>query len=747
MYKQSDQNGNVTRYNYDQYAGRLYSVTDAKGNMTKYTYNNDTNQLTSVSSGGMTNYYHYENDKRIYINSNNSVGYKFTYDNFGRTLKKEVGNGTDHKTLSTMTYDNTKNLLLSQAYGNGDFISYSYDNLDRLTEIKYNNDDSKKKTYIYGTDGNVSSVLDSSSYTRTKYVYDLSGRLAETKEYTGSYITSNQLASSTEYLYQDKTNYLQQMNHSSALGDLAVYFGYGNIANGQMPDQVYSVWWNYNTNMDRTYDGLGRLSSTVINFNEGLRTNYHYKDVSATQTTTQLDYMETPAGALAYTYDSVGNITSIYNGVTLITYEYDSLNQLVRENDQRTGKTYTYTYLNGNITSKTEYAYTTGALGAVQNVSVYGYGDSVWRDLLTSYKGNTITYDEIGNMTRFGGRTFDWTGRQLNNFVDSNSYGIYYYNMDGQRIYKEANGVTTNYYYNGSTLAGQISSDGTKLIFLYDENGDIFGLNYAGDNYYYIKNAQNDVIAIANTLGNILCYYEYDAWGKVISIIGDVAWFGQLNPIRYRSYYYDNESGYYYLQSRYYNPEIGRFICADDIIYLGVCGIVSYNLYSYCINNPVIFYDSHGAFPCFVFEVTYSTEAVLKPAYQTPYAPSMPLPNEFVLPKCPILPPSVLSPTVPIAPTGYQGKPISKRYNFNHRKGAYESAKRAGNGKEPIHHPKGPNNPKGHYHPNVKNTFSRTPKEANLHDHYFYTFPTATKPKITSNDILFNKVDIYGLQF
>ena len=137
----------------------------------------------------MTNYYHYENDKLIYINSNNSVGYKFTYDNFGRTLKNEVGNGTYHKPLSTMTYDNTKNLLLSQAYGNGDFTNYSYDNLDRLTEIKYNNDDSKKKTYIYGTDGNVSSVLDSSSYTRTKYVYDLSGRLAETKEYTGSYMS------------------------------------------------------------------------------------------------------------------------------------------------------------------------------------------------------------------------------------------------------------------------------------------------------------------------------------------------------------------------------------------------------------------------------------------------------------------------------------------------------------------------------------------------------------------------------
>ena len=127
----------------------------------------------------MTNYYAYENDRLTFINSNNSVGYKFTYDNFGRTLKNEVGNGTEFRTLSTMYYD--KHLLIGQAYGNYDYINYSYDNLDRLTEIKYNDNENKKKTYIYGTDGNVSSVLDTASNTRTKYVYDLSGRLVETK--------------------------------------------------------------------------------------------------------------------------------------------------------------------------------------------------------------------------------------------------------------------------------------------------------------------------------------------------------------------------------------------------------------------------------------------------------------------------------------------------------------------------------------------------------------------------------------
>ena len=589
LYTQTDQLGNVTRYNYDQLAGRLYSVTDAKGNTTKYTYNNDTNQLLSVSSGGMTNYYAYENDRLTFINSNNSVGYKFTYDNFGRTLKNEVGNGTEFRTLSTMYYD--KHLLIGQAYGNGDYINYSYDNLDRLTEIKYNDNENKKKTYIYGTDGNVSSVLDTASNTRTKYVYDLSGRLVETKEYSGTNLSGNQLLSNTEYFYQDRTNYLTWMNHNSPLGNLAVAFGYGDMSAGQMPDQVYNVWWNYTTHLSRSFDGLGRLSSSVINpnVNNKLTTNYYYKDVSDTQTTTQLQSMVTPAGEFTYTYDSLGNITSITDeNNKVLTYEYDALNQLVRENDQKNNVTYTYEYLNGNILSKKQYAYTTGALGEVVNTINYGYGDNVWKDLLTSYNGMNITYDNIGNMTSFNGKTYSWLGRQLQSI---NGLATYTYNMDGQRIGKKTSNADITYYYNGDILAGQKNGN-TVTSFMYDENGDYIGFNYAGMNFYYIKNAQNDVIAIADSSGNVITSYTYDSWGKLLSMTGDYI-IGYENPIRYRSYYYDNESGMYYLQSRYYNPEIGRFICADGLVSTAQ-GMLSHNMFAYCNNNPVMYCDPSG---------------------------------------------------------------------------------------------------------------------------------------------------------
>ena len=300
--------------------------------------------------------------------------------------------------------------------------------------------------------------------------------------------------------------------------------------------------------------------------------------------------MVTPAGTFTYSYDSLGNITSIVTdnseGTFTSSYEYDALNQLVRENDQKNNVTYTYEYFNGNILSKKQYAYTTGELGAVVNTINYGYGDNVWKDLLTSYNGKAITYDEIGNMTSFDGRTYSWLGRQLQSI---SGLATYTYNMDGQRIGKETSNDDVTYYYNGDILAGQKNGN-TVTFFMYDENGDYIGFNYAGVNYYYIKNAQNDVIAIATSSGNVIASYTYDSWGKLISITGSYI-IGYQNPIRYRSYYYDNESGLYYLKSRYYNPEIGRFICADEQLNNDSLGN---NLFAYCGNNPISRSDSSG---------------------------------------------------------------------------------------------------------------------------------------------------------
>jgi len=114
---------------------------------------------------------------------------------------------------------------------------------------------------------------------------------------------------------------------------------------------------------------------------------------------------------------------------------------------------------------------------------------------------------------------------------------------------------------------------------------------YNGATYYYILSLQGDVVAILDSTGA-----PYDAWGRLLTATGSMSGtLGLHNPLRYRGYIYDRETGLYYLQSRYYNPTICRFISADSIGFLGADGTpVSYNLFAYCSNNPVMGYDPSG---------------------------------------------------------------------------------------------------------------------------------------------------------
>ena len=120
------------------------------------------------------------------------------------------------------------------------------------------------------------------------------------------------------------------------------------------------------------------------------------------------------------------------------------------------------------------------------------------------------------------------------------------------------------------------------MDFLYDESGSAYSFIYNGTQYYYVKNLQGDVMRIVDATGAVVANYTYDAWGKVTSS-GSI---GQINPIRYRGYYYDIDTGFYYLQSRYYDPAIKRFINADG--YINANGnILGFNMYAYCGNNPI----------------------------------------------------------------------------------------------------------------------------------------------------------------
>ena len=200
-------------------------------------------------------------------------------------------------------------------------------------------------------------------------------------------------------------------------------------------------------------------------------------------------------------------------------------------------------------------------------------------------------YDEVGNPLTIGSKELSWLGRQLMQVADENNTISYAYNGDGQRVSKTVNGTTTEYFYNGEILAGQKTGDDV-IVFMYDNNGDTFGFIYNGTEYYYIKNAQNDIVAIADANGTVIANYYYDAWGYPEDITGNTE-IANLNPLRYRSYYYDTESELYYLNTRYYCAEIGRFFNGDSHINDDTLGN---NLFVYCGNNPIKRIDEQGKF-------------------------------------------------------------------------------------------------------------------------------------------------------
>ena len=252
---------------------------------------------------------------------------------------------------------------------------------------------------------------------------------------------------------------------------------------------------------------------------------------------------------------------------------------------------------------------TWGSLDGVTatDTTTYTYGDSNWKDKLTAYGDTPITYDAIGNPLTYRGYTLTWqNGRQLASLSGNGTTASYTYDVDGLRTSKTVNGVKHEYYYVGSRL--QYEKYGTtELWFFYDADGTPSGIRYKnGDSindYYFVCNWRGDVTEIYDSTGALAASYSYDAWGKVVSVkdasgaaITSSTHIANVNPIRYRGYYYDTETSLYYLKSRYYDPQVKRFLNADDsdILQEEQNCLLQYNIYTYCFNNPANMNDDEG---------------------------------------------------------------------------------------------------------------------------------------------------------
>ncbi|MBO5021696.1 MAG: RHS repeat-associated core domain-containing protein, partial [Clostridia bacterium] len=613
--------GTVTENRYDNYDNISKTIydTDNTENSINYTYDTS-DRIKTVSqkrnsSNTATVQYNYTNNQLSSIN-HNGFNYSFNYNNFGSVLTTNVGNNTlITNTYGKYDYNQTNNpiqlphMLTKSTYGNGDYVEYDYDKYGRVVAEKVNGETTF--TYTYTTSGRLYMTKDVKSGIKYFYFYDELDRLNDVQiSYNGTDIPPssrikvkynlNNLVRNASYTYKGETKEANYTYYDGGLPQLTTFSGFANSSYGYDSLSRVNALTVYPINSETSWDTAYQYYNPTSSTSSNLISRISHTD-NRTDTVYNIDY----------SYDKFGNIKTTTNefNYSNTRYEYDYLNQLTRDNNSKSGKTTTYNYDNGgNILSKTIYNYTTGSLdGLTGTVVQYTYGDTNWKDKLTAYNGNAITYDSIGNPLRYyNGTTFEWdNGRQLARATKTDgTYMSYRYDDSGVRIRKSVNGVATDYLVDGTKIIAE--KTGNNIIwYYYDAAGTRIGFTYNNTPYYYVYNAQGDVIGLYNSGQQIVARYNYDAWGKIVSItnqqgaeITDTTHIAHINPIRYRGYYYDTETGLYYVSSRYYDPEIGRWINADttDILTATPMGLTDKNLFAYCDNNPVMRADHGGDF-------------------------------------------------------------------------------------------------------------------------------------------------------
>ena len=538
--------------------------------------------------------------------THNGFSYNFTYDSWGNQTGVKVGS----QSLVTYSYGTgtNHNKLNSITYGNGQAITYQYDAKQNITGIKYSGDSAWRFTYTYDRQGNVKTATDNIAGTKATLDGD---RMEVRKLSDNSLVYSSVTAedgSVTETAF-GKT-YTRKTNDDSYTQTSGQTVKSGTITSPGTATALSEKTDYFGRTLEKSV--LAKNGTAVTG---GVSTSYEYKSASAAQTSDRVNILrnaiKTGANTSAtkdfsYTYDGNGNLKTVQQvnndgGSTLLyTYHYDAANQLTRVDDKVQDLTVVYAYNEGgNLVSRTNYKYTTGTPLLLKRTWLYSY-DSTWKDQLAYYDAKRIQYDTVGNPTSYNGWAFSWeAGRQLASMSKSGTDVAYQYNADGLRTKKTVtqSGASTVYEYlwNESRLVGQkVGNDAVRI--LYDANDEPVGFTVNDSaSYFYVKNLQGDVLAIVDKTGAEKVSYVYDAYGQIVSMTGD-ATLQKLNPCTYRGYYYDAETGLYYLQSRYYNPEWGRFINADTtgILNLTQGQIHDVNLYIYCNNSPIMNQDPKG---------------------------------------------------------------------------------------------------------------------------------------------------------
>jgi RHS repeat-associated protein len=600
-----DAKGNVTTNGYDS-NGNLISITDALGNVTNYQYDtkgSKTRESTSSSnwsnytydvlgrmltvivpddSGSKTTTYTYDaNGNRLTVTDASGNVTTWTYDAINRaTSTTEPGNKT-----SSSTYDAVSNVT-SQTAVDGTVTNYTYDALNRQTQINY--PDGKVVSYSYDDVGNKTGVTDSSG--TTTYEYNADNNLVKETSSSGrittyNYNTIHNLTGKTVNGKSVTLNYGTSGNLDSMVDSNNITTSFGYDPNNNRTATNYAsgtkVTYGYDaTDKLTNVKNLGPTGNVLSNFDYTYYDNGQVKTVTDSNGITTYEYdgqnritkITNPQGnTIVYTYDSVGNRTSVVNTVgttsSTTTYAYDPVTNQLNSISNPDGSTASYTYnANGNTLTKVE----KNSSGNTTSTASYEYN----------------TNNQLTKVTKSNGDVIEFT-----------------YDGNNKRTSKSLDGVVTKYLYDGDLVSEETDATGNTLAYyVYDDKGTPISVSKGGQTYNYQYNAHGDVVALTDSSGNVVATYAYDVWGNVAAKTGNVeSLFGYAGRV---GYVYDNETGLYFLQSRYYDPEIGRFTTRDR--FKGFENRpTSQNQYTYCDNDPVNGVDPYGYFTQYQFQVAY----------------------------------------------------------------------------------------------------------------------------------------------
>ncbi|MBR2377788.1 MAG: RHS repeat-associated core domain-containing protein, partial [Clostridia bacterium] len=586
------------------------------------------------------NYAILSGDVRLESVVSNGIKEKYTYDNLGNIITITLIDSLNNTILSS-TNNYTNGVNTGHTFGDNTYTR-TYDSLGYVTTINHNGSNMLSYNYVDDTRYSYDNYLDSITYSNDQiemYTYNGNSTIVD--------YVKNSAVSDTYTYNNDNVNRLTSSNHSKNGVELLNYnygdlndteqrtltvtgLSYGaqlttnfddvqervtstsNVFTRGSINTTYNVSYGYNGKGQITnnsvgsyssnvlYDGIDRISRyTAKNSSTSIldRTYIYdtWSDNSGSYATNRLKLIRNTSNnnAVAQSvYDTKGYITSVqYNGKTY-NYTYDDVGRLASESINGTTKTYSYNS-NSAITS----------ISAGSNTDVYTYNTN---GRLIEYTENNdsyyFRYDAMGNPVMYKGMNEDassnmvWSqGRKLESGTLNNNTFSYAYDMNGLRYKKTVNGNVTEYYLDGSKIIAENRKSGTSnnlIYYIYDMVG-LSGFVYNGANYYYEKNTLGDIIGIRDSSGTQVATYTYDAWGNILTKTGSMA---DINPFRYRGYYYDTETGFYYLQTRYYDPTIRRFINADNYELLPTLSqtIGQLNLYAYANNNPIMFTDESG---------------------------------------------------------------------------------------------------------------------------------------------------------